>query len=78
MESKIDSGGRIMMPEQLRDGLGLQPGTTVDISAYGAGRQVLPAGRTARVVEIDGMTVAESDNPVTDDVIFGLIDALRR
>ena len=78
METTIDSVGRIVVPKQLRDSLGMQPGTIVDFSAYGAGLQVLPAGRTARIVQVDGRTVAESDTPVTDDIVFGLIDSLRR
>lgn len=78
METTIDSVGRIVVPKHLRDSLGMQPGTTVDVTAYGAGLQVLPAGRTARIVRIDGKTVAESDTPVTDDIVFGLIDSLRR
>jgi AbrB family looped-hinge helix DNA binding protein len=78
METTVDSVGRIVVPKQLRDSLGMQPGTTVEISAYGAGLQVLPAGRTARIVEVDGHIVAASDTPVTDDIIFGLIDSLRR
>jgi len=76
--STVDSEGRILVPKHLRDSLGMQPGTTVDVTAYGAGLQVLPAGRTARIVQIDGKTVAESDTLVTDDVVFGLIDSLRR
>ena len=78
METTIDAVGRIVVPKQLRDSLGMQPGTIVDVSAYGAGLQVLPAGRTARIVQVDGRTVAESDTPVTDDIVFGLIDSLRR
>ena len=78
METTIDAMGRIVVPKQLRDSLGMQPGTIVDVSAYGAGLQVLPAGRTARIVQVDGRTVAESDTPVTDDIVFGLIDSLRR
>jgi len=78
METTIDSVGRIVVPKQLRDSLGMQPGTIVDVSAYGAGLQVLPAGRTARIVQVEGRTVVESDTPVTDDIVFGLIDSLRR
>lgn len=78
METTIDSVGRIVVPKALRDALGLQPGSTVDVSVYGAGLQVLPAGRTARIVEVDGSLLAESETPVTDDVVFGLIDSLRR
>lgn len=78
MQTTIDSVGRIVLPKQLRESLGLLPGTTVDVSAYGAGLQVLPAGRTARIVEVDGATVAQSDTEVTDEIVFGLIDSLRR
>jgi AbrB family looped-hinge helix DNA binding protein len=78
MQTTIDSVGRIVVPKALRDALGLQPGATVDVSIYGGGLQVLPAGRTARLVEVDGALLAESDTPVTDDVLFGLIDTLRR
>ena len=78
METTIDSVGRIVVPKALRDALGLQPGSIVDVSVYGAGLQVLPAGRTARIVEVDGSLLAESETPVTDDVVFGLIDSLRR
>jgi AbrB family looped-hinge helix DNA binding protein len=77
-ETTVDSVGRILVPKHLRDSLGMQPGTTVDVTAFGAGLQVLPAGRTARIVQIDRKTVAESDTPVTDDIVFGLIDTLRR
>jgi AbrB family looped-hinge helix DNA binding protein len=78
METTIDSVGRIVVPKQLRDSLGMLPGTTVDVTAYGAGLQVLPAGRTARIVNVEGGTAAESETPVTDDVVFGLIETLRR
>lgn len=35
------------------------------------------AGRTARLVEEDGVLVSAGDTPVDDDVLFGLIDASR-
>ncbi len=54
------------------------PGTTVDVSLYGAGLQLVPAGRTARVRKVDGRLIAESDTVVTDDDVFGLLDAGRR
>jgi AbrB family looped-hinge helix DNA binding protein len=47
MESVVDQVGRIVLPKPIRDALGLLPGTKVDITPYGAGAQVLPAGRTA-------------------------------
>jgi len=78
MEATVDSAGRIVLPKPLRDALGLLPGATLDVSFYGAGLQILPSGRTARIVDVYGALVADSDTAVTDDVVFGLIDSLRR
>jgi AbrB family looped-hinge helix DNA binding protein len=78
VEISIDSVGRIVVPKPLRDALGLTPGSTVDISRYGAGLQVTPAGRVARLVLEDGVLVATGDTNVDDQVVFGLIDGLRR
>ena len=78
MEAVVDQAGRIVLPKFIRDALGLLPGTKVDISPYGAGVQVVPAGRTARLVEEDGVLVSAGDTPVNDDILFGLIDAGRK
>lgn len=78
MEAVVDQAGRIVLPKSIRDALGLLPGTKVDISPYGAGVQVVPAGRTARLVEENGVLVSEGETPVDDDVLFSLIDAGRR
>ena len=78
MEAMVDSVGRIVVPKPLREALGLAPGTPVDISLYGAGLQLIPAGRTARLVEVDGSLVAESETVVTDEDVFALLDAGRR
>lgn len=74
----MDQGGRVVLPKSIRDALGLLPGTKVDISPYGAGVQVVPAGRTARLVVEDGVLVSAGDTPVDDDILFSLIDAARR
>jgi len=78
MEISIDSVGRIVIPKPLRDALGLAAGSTVDISRYGAGLQLVPRGRTARLVDESGVLVATGEAIVDDDVVFGLIDAGRR
>ncbi len=77
METTIDSAGRIVVPKALRDALGLTPGSTVDISRYGAGLQLLPTGRTARLVDEDGVLVATGSTPIDDHIVFGLIDTGR-
>jgi AbrB family looped-hinge helix DNA binding protein len=78
MEVTIDSGGRIVIPKQLRDELGLHPGSTVDISRYGDGAHLSPGGRTARIVEEDGLLVAGSDTVLTDEMMYAIIDEGRR
>lgn len=74
----MDSAGRIVVPKPLRDALGLTAGSTVDISRYGAGLQLVPNGRTARLVDESGVLVATGETAVDDDVVLGLIDSGRR
>ncbi len=79
MEATIDSAGRIVLPKNLRDALGLAPGSKVDISPYGSGVQVTPGGRTARLERgADGRLSSRADTVVTDEVMFSLIDSGRR
>jgi len=78
MRTTIDKAGRIVVPKQLRDRLGLEPGTELDISEYGAGLQLTPGGRTARLRQRAGRLVLESDTIVTDETLFALIDSGRR
>jgi AbrB family looped-hinge helix DNA binding protein len=78
MEATIDSVGRIVVPKPLRDALGLTAGSTVDVSRYGAGLQLIPTGRTARLVKESGVLVATGDTAIDDGDVFGLIDAGRR
>jgi AbrB family looped-hinge helix DNA binding protein len=78
METSMDSVGRIVVPKPLRDALGLTVGSTVDISRYGAGLQLVPTGRTAALVDESGVLVATGETAVDDEVVFGLIDSGRR
>ena len=78
METSIDSVGRIVVPKPLRDALGLTPGSTVDISRYGAGLQLLPMGRSAQLVHEGGVLVASGETVIDDEIVFGLIDSGRR
>lgn len=78
MKSSIDAVGRVVVPKPLRDALGLTPGSTVDISRYGAGLQLLPTGRTAELVDESGVLVAAGTATVDDEMVFRLIDAGRR
>lgn len=74
----MDRAGRLVIPKALRDALGLSEGGTVDVSFYGAGLQLVPAGPTADVVEVDGRLVIRSTTVVDDETLYALIDAGRR
>jgi AbrB family looped-hinge helix DNA binding protein len=78
MKLTMDKAGRIVVPKPLREALGMGDGGEVDVSVYGGGLQIIPGGRTARIVEVDGRLVADSETVITDEVIFGLMDSIRR
>lgn len=73
----MDALGRIEVPIALREAVGLEAGSTVDITRDGAGLAVVPAGRTAELVEEAGVLVATGDTTI-DDAVFRLIDTGRR
>jgi AbrB family looped-hinge helix DNA binding protein len=78
MKTTIDSAGRVVVPKALRDSLGLTSGSTLDISRYGAGLQLIPAGRTASLVDEGGVLVATGETSIDDADVFALVDAGRR
>ncbi len=78
MKTTIDAVGRVVVPKALRDALGLTAGSTVDISRYGPGLQLLPTERTARLVEESGHLVVTGDTSIDDEDVFGLLDTERR
>ena len=78
MQATLDSVGRIVVPKPLRDALGLKAGSQVDTSFYGAGLQIVPSGRVARLVDEAGVLVVDGDTDIDDEDVFGLIDAGRR
>lgn len=78
MKAVVDSVGRVVVPKPLRDALGLQPGAEVEISRYGAGLQLVPAGRTAQIVVEGGVPVVTGSARIDDETVFGLLDTGRR
>lgn len=78
MRLTMDQAGRIVVPKALREAIGLDEGGPLDVSVYGAALHLTPGGRTARLVQTGQGLVAQSDTVVTDEMVFGLIDAGRR
>lgn len=75
MRTTIDKAGRLVIPKELRDRLGLGPGE-VEVSADGAGLRV-EAVATDRLVERQGrlLVAAAADDTLTDDAVRELRDA---
>jgi len=78
MKATVDAAGRVVLPKPLRDALGLGAGATVDISFYGSGLHLVPHGRTARLVDENGLLVATGDAEIDDEVVRSLIESGRR
>ena len=77
MRATIDKAGRLVIPKQLRDHLGLRPGE-VEVTADGAGLRVEPLADNS-VEERDGLLVIPAAGvQITDDVVRSLRDAGQR
>lgn len=79
MRTTIDKAGRVVIPRELRDAIGLTPGP-VDITADGAGLRIeVPTG--GHLVRKRGVLVIEpqpGSGPITDEDITRLRDAGRK
>ena len=74
----VDAAGRVVLPKPLRDASGLEAGATVHISSLRSGLHLVPYGRTARLVEENGLLVATGDAEIDDEVVRSLIGSGRR
>jgi AbrB family looped-hinge helix DNA binding protein len=78
MRATIDKAGRLVIPKQLRDAVGLQPGE-VEVSAYGAGLRVEPVTGEDSLDERDGRFVIPAAGlEIDDELVRSLRDAGRR
>ncbi|MGH2867796.1 MAG: AbrB/MazE/SpoVT family DNA-binding domain-containing protein [Solirubrobacteraceae bacterium] len=73
MRTTIDKAGRLVIPKQLRDHVGLRPGE-VDVTADGTGLRVEPIAGDS-LVERDGRLVIPAAGAPIDDE---LVQSLRR
>jgi AbrB family looped-hinge helix DNA binding protein len=78
MRVTIDKAGRLVIPKQLRDEVGLRPGE-VDVSAYGTGLRVEPVSGEEPLHERDGrLVIPAAGLPIDDNLVRTLRDVGQR
>ena len=81
MRTTIDAGGRVVVPKALRDELGLRAGQEIEVSVRDGHIEIAPVSARVRLVERDGVMVAEPENelPVlTTEAVRDTLDRVRR
>lgn len=68
MKTTIDSGGRLVVPKELRDRLGIRAGSRVEISEDGSGLRV-DLVVSENVIEVDGRLLIEGDTALSDEEV---------
>lgn len=81
MLATIDAGGRIVVPKEVRERLGLRPGSRIVLTEVEGRLEISPATTPVRLVDQEGTLVAvsEVDLPVlTADQVRDAVEATRR
>jgi AbrB family looped-hinge helix DNA binding protein len=78
MRATIDKAGRLVIPKQLRDEIGLRPGL-VEVTVYSTGLRVEPLTGGASLDERDRRLVIPATGvEIDDDLVRSLRDAGQR
>lgn len=81
MLATIDAGGRVVVPKEVRERLGLRPGSRIVLTEVEGHLEISPATTPARLVDHGGalVAVAEVDLPVlTAEQVRDAVEATRR
>lgn len=82
MTSTIDSAGRIVIPRDVREAAGLEPGVPLEIRVHDGRVEIEPMPRAVRVVRRGRLSVAvpveESGERLTNEQVRRTTDAVRR
>jgi AbrB family looped-hinge helix DNA binding protein len=77
MRATIDKAGRLVIPKELRDSIGLVPGE-VEVTAEGAGLHIEPLADDQLQDEDGLLVIPTGDTTISDDLVRTLRDANQR
>jgi AbrB family looped-hinge helix DNA binding protein len=78
MHVAIDSAGRIVVPKQIRDELGLAPGTALEIDVIDGHLELTATHTPTKLVQgPHGPSIAATGTPITDEEIRHTLEAVR-
>lgn len=81
MLATIDAGGRVVVPKEVRERLGLRAGAQVELTEVDGALEIAPVVTPMRVVEQDGIVVLEAREPMptlTAEQVRAVQEATRR
>ncbi|MGD0706659.1 MAG: AbrB/MazE/SpoVT family DNA-binding domain-containing protein [Trebonia sp.] len=77
MRATIDKAGRLVIPKELRDSIGLVPGE-VEVTPEGAGLHIEPLADDQLQDEDGLLVIPTADTTISDDLVRTLRDANQR
>lgn len=81
MNTTIDSNGRVVVPQQMLDALGLVPGKTVDLEIVDGSMVIFPAPTTVTIDKSSPIAVARAADCVevlTEQEVLDTLHNVRR
>ena len=82
MRATIDRAGRVVIPKQVRDELGLNGGEELELTARDGRIEIEPTSPPMALVERDGFLAAEAEGdevePLTAADVREVVERLRR
>jgi AbrB family looped-hinge helix DNA binding protein len=78
MHVSIDSAGRVVVPKQIRDELGLSPGTELEIDVVDGHLELSAPHEPAKLVRgPHGLQFAATGTPLSDEDVRRTLEAVR-
>src|SRR5207249_10061892 len=81
MRSAIDAAGRVVIPKEMRERLGLRRGRPIEIRKRDGRIEIEPATTSMSLVRRSGGSVAVPDEklpPLTDEIVRDTLERTRR